>query len=587
MDRDQLLRVAAAFEALQALFVEMAGPAPNPAPEPPAPPPSPVPEPPPAPSPEPSPPPAPSPEPPALPNVRVALSGEVVGTATLRGAVPHESRNGWTSYRHPVGSVVVWFWLRHEGGEQDYVVRVEPGQTGLHLRYEVADDTGIRVSGEADFGAYSGLPLSWPLRASGGETPLPAPKPLAWPLVPPYKVTVAESLLASLPQTYTAGMQGLYPGAIGTTGYHQSIGPLPGWDAAYLASRDARALRAVIVQALAAGRYPLFHRDPETHGVFSFEKYPLHTLDSGKGSYQGSAIINMPKAAGVLAPGWKVSHHPSVGYLAAQVTGWPFLADVTSFAAVTNHLINQIAPRQGSKGILRTDAGANTTRGTAWGLRTLRQAAMLFGSDSQYARAYANNADYYHALYAANPAANPLGFVATYSDYTATEADDEVHTAWWMDDFLTAEVANGSATWPENAKLREFALWKARAIVGRLGDPSDLSAYPYMDAAQYAAPMAAGDLKTQRWYGSFAELWDATTNGLLSRTDAGLLRGTGSASPTSATGYWANLLPAITGARLIGAPGAEASWQRLSGAANFRGITNGFGVAPVWAVMVD
>jgi hypothetical protein len=583
MTRDQLLRVAAAFEALQALFVEMAGPAPNPAPEPPAPPPSPVPGPPPAPSPEPSPPPAPSPEPPALPNVRVALSGEVVGTATLRGAVPHESRNGWTSYRHPVGSVVVWFWLRHEGGEQDYVVRVEPGPVGQRLRYEVADDNGVRVSGEADFGAYSGLPLSWPLRVSGGETPLPPAPALAWPLVPPYKVTVAESLLAGLPQTYVAGMQGLFPAAIGTTGYHQSIGPLPGWEAAYLASGDHRALRTVIVHALAAGRYPIFHRDPETQGVFRFDRWPLHTLDGGRGRYEGQTIINMPTGSGVIAPAWKHSHAPSLGYLAAKLTGWPFFAEVTAFAAVTAHLKNQPAPREGARGILRTDSGANAPRGAAWGLRTLRQAAVLFGSDSQFAKLYMNNVDYYHTTYAANQAANPLGFVHPYSDYTGD--DGEVHGAWWMDDFFSAEVANGSAQWPENMKLRELAHWKARSVIGRLGDPADQLAYPYMDAAQYAAPMAAGDLKTQRWYGSFAELWDATTNGLLSRTDTGLLRGSGSGAPTSSTGYWANLLPAITGARLIGAPGAEQAWKRLSGAKNFDLITKGFPTAPVWAVI--
>jgi hypothetical protein len=148
-------------------------------------------------------------------------------------------------------------------------------------------------------------------------------------------------------------------------------------------------------------------------------------------------------------------------------------------------------------------------------------------------------------------------------------------------------VANGSAQWPENMKLRELAHWKARSVIGRLGDPADQLAYPYMDAAQYAAPVSRGTLAAQVWFDSFADLWAATTNGALLRTDTGLLRGGGSGAPNNSTGYWANLFPAITYARLIGAPGAEAAWQRMSKAQNFGGITKGFGNAPVWAVMVD
>ena len=54
----------------------------------------------------------------------------------------------------------------------------------------------------------------------------------------------------------------------------------------------------------------------------------------------------------------------------------------------------------------------------------------------------------------------------------------------------------------------------------------------------------------------------------------------------AASGYWGNLLPAISYAVDHGAPGAPAAWGRLIGASNWVVLrSSGFGNTPIWGVV--
>ena len=109
------------------------------------------------------------------------------------------------------------------------------------------------------------------------------------------------------------------------------------------------------------------------------------------------------------------------------------------FAGTLQYLKQGDLTRQKSKGILQTNAGANTTRGVGWGLRSYSHAEMATPDRSPLKSEFTNvineNINYYYNEYIAR-ANNPQGFAAPYSDYTA--GDGVYMHSTWMEDFLTA-----------------------------------------------------------------------------------------------------------------------------------------------------
>jgi len=562
--------IAAAEEAIRAANAPAPAPVPDPVPAPPAPTPEPSP-PPPTPKPSPAPPPPPAPD-------SVVLSFAPHGAASLADATLHRQHApGHATYRKPLtDQLVAWFEVHGEDVlawvENGYLLK--PGKAAATGRLALVIGGGERTAHDITLQPHCRAAL-WPQRISGGEAPLTV-RDVAWPLVPPVNVTVSEAVLARLPQQYVPLMQAGYPSAMGTAGYHSSIGLLPEWDMAYLASRDPRALRAVVLHALAAGRYGIHYRDETTGEQPAFATYP-HL------SSEASSKNQLIRGGGA---GWRISHHPSVGYLAHLLTGWEFFADHVLAAATYNHFAQVDHVRGFARGLLWTHVGANTTRGAGWALRTLMQAALVSGPDSQYTQALRENVDAYHTQYVAQPN-NPQGFVRPYSDYTAS-GDGEYHEAIWMQDFVTAAMCWMAANAPGDPKLRALAVWKSRSIVGRFGDPADPTAFPYMDAAQYEMTVAPSDSPNfvtgaGPWYSTWGDLWAAASRGRWTRTDSGL-RGTSAAAPTEATGYWGIASCALAMAHQAGMPGAEAAVRRFRGAANFASLAAAFSAYPVWAV---
>jgi hypothetical protein len=559
----------------------------------------------------------------------IAASG--FGTVTWSGTdfdapfltwISGDQMSSWI-YRKPVGSdphLVGWMEVRlYAGGAVEVLPWVEngylrvPGPTDKNATYTFSLGGSQRFSQAFDLLNHERTVLA---SGSGftywlGTNPQVVPRHdvaylQASTLVPAYTgVTSSGSPLWSrITQAYTPLGQADYPSNMGATGYHPSIGPIPEWDVAYLTSGgDPRAYRGVIVDAMSAGRYGIHFRDETTQRPPRFTSYPDLVLDGSCGvDDQGASSAGdyTPTATGPTPPRWHTSHHPSIGYMAYLITGMFYFMEEIEFSATAGYLKQNSGPpyanRQGSKGLLLTNAGANTTRGAAWSLRTLIQAAVATPDadilHAEYTTSFEENVNYYYGLYIAISTNDPQGVCAPYLDYTPGVAP-YMHSIW-MEDFLTFAFGYGqdlmSLSAAGQSKLSAFMAWKYQSVVSRFGGGASTE-YCYRDAATYT--MAVSPSPTTRWdgtdpasawYQNWGQIYTATT-GHANDCDTGTdLRGTSGASPTSFDGYWGNLLPALAYAVEHGAAGAVGAYARFTGASNYATGAASLNDTPVWGV---
>jgi len=514
-------------------------------------------------------------------------------------------------YRKPVGSdahLVAWMELRcYKSGavealvwlENGYLRVANPGARSGTVTLTVAGSQ--RYSGAVTLANHQRMVVAqgtrWTHWLDGRQAVIPQHDVaylMQTRLVPNYRARTASTsaLFARLPGRYTPLDQGSYPTAMGSGGYDPSIGLLPEWDVAYCStSADARAYLAVMINACCAGRYGTHFRDETTHRPMRLSSYPTLTVGDGAGiSSAGSSSTNSvtPTASGAVPPTYASSHHPSMGYMAYLLSGWHYFAEECQFVATLNYLKQQDVSRQGSKGLLLSEVGANTTRGAAWAWRTLGQAVCVSPDDDpvrvDLAASLDANVAYYHQRYVAT-SNNPLGLVAPYSNYNAPASP--YTSAIWMDDFFTAAAAyvRDLGVAADTTRYDAFLVWKFRSVIGRLGaGGADEFAYPY--AAQYTvnyAPSALANFANGSgpWYAD----WGQVARAMAIPTAAAAGAALDSGYPTDATSYWGNLMAALCMAVDHGAAGSAAAWQRVSTASNFSVVAATLNDAPVWGLV--
>jgi hypothetical protein len=415
-------------------------------------------------------------------------------------------------------------------------------------------------------------------------------------LVPNYRgsTSASSSLFSRLPSSYTPLAQASYQTDMPAPGYQPAIGLLPEWDVAYLTSAgDPRSYRGVLISGYAAGRYGTHYRDEKTNRPLLMSSYPnlvLNGSNAGMSNTGASETNNYtPANGGNGPPTYDAAHHPSMGYMAYLLSGWNYYLEETQLLATTNYLRQNTSTRQSAKGIFESSAGTDITRGAAWSIRTLAQAATLTPDADTALRAQLvasldANINYYHGRYVAQ-ANNPLGLVQPYDHYGSS---DPWQGAVWMDDFFTASFGYLKEMQPYSAtmqtKLDQFLAWKYRSVVGRLGG-SGSGEFSYRYAAQYTVPYAPTNSAnfgngTGPWYGSWGEV--ARAMSLPTAGNAGEPLESG--YPTEPTAYWGNLMPALSYAVDQGAAGAAAAWTRVTSASNFPTQAAGYNDNPVWGV---
>ena len=523
------------------------------------------------------------------------------------------------TYRKPLGSdahLVAWLEVRaYKGGRVEVMPWIENG----YLR--VAGSTA--KSGTATFTLGGTQRFSQSLNllnhqravlASGstlthwyGGDPQVTPRHntaylIGTKMVPNYRgVTPAGSALFNqLASSYTPLGQADYETDMSGTGYAAGIGLLPLWDASYFSSGgDPRSLKAVLINAYAAGRYGIHYRDETTNRPLAFSSYPGLVMGDGSnvnnvGSASGTGEFT-PAASGANPPLYDSPHHPSMGYTAYMLTGWNYFLEELQFLATANFLKQGNSTRGGSKGIFQSQAGSNIPRGAAWGIRSLAQAADVTPDadalHTEFVNSLNENVLHYHGRYVATPN-NPLGVVQPYDHLNDATAGNPWQAHIWQDDFVTMSFGylkdQQLISAANQTKFDQFLAWKYKAIVGRM-DTGLSGTFNYRRAVGYSmffAPRndANWDSGVGPWYAN----WGAAASAMgIEGADGGtsLLGSSGSDPGSMEYGYWGNIQPALSYAVDHGAAGAAAAWDRLTSASNYATNASHFNDIPIWGVM--
>ncbi len=543
-----------------------------------------------------------------------------LGTANFAAAEWNAPSMTWVTgpqmsswiYRKPVGTdphLVAWLEVRlYAGGAVEILPWIENGYLKVAGACSKSATFTFAINGAQRFGRTIDLPahcrtplidgseVSYWLGVNPGVVVKHDTDYLqATGVVPSYRASVspAAPAVVGLPTRYAPLQQGSFPGAMGTAGYHPSIGLLPEWDVLYLTSSADAPYKAVQFNAYSAGRYGLHFRDEATNRPIRFSQWPNLCMSDGNGVTGIGGSVTGEETTSSTGPAfpatWASSHHPSVGFMAYLLTGrWYFMEEV-QFVATALYLKQHSGYRQGSAGVLLSNSGSNTERGMAWGIRTLFQAACITPDDDVLANDFLSslraNVGYLHARYVARPH-NPYGWITPYADYTG--GDGVYMGAAWMQDFITAAFGYGLAMdlripSGDASKLAQFFAWKAKSIVGRFGG-TGADEYLYRDAATYTiaiAPTDSPDFEngTGPWFPNWGSLYAATYRTSPGPHIEGDLRG---AYFPGATAYWGNLMPALTYAVQHNVPGASAAYARLTSASNWHLFEEEVNGSPVW-----
>ena len=337
--------------------------------------------------------------------ITASIAAGAFGTVTWAAADWDAPFQAWVSgpqmsswiYRKPVGSdahLVAWLEVRlFAGGAVEVLPWIENGFLRVAGPTSKAATYGFLLGGTPRFSAAIDLPnhCRTPLVSGAalsywlGVDPQVTVKHdtaymQATGLVPSYRATVPADAAAvkGLVTSYTPLQVGNHSPGMGMAGYHASIGLLPEWDVLYLTSTSPSAYSGLIVNAYGAGRYGIHFRDETTQRPLRFSSYPNLVVGEGSNISDSGASTTesyTPTATGTVPAKWTLTHHPSLGFMAYLVTGRWYFMEETQFVATLNYLKNSNAPRLNAQGIFQSSAGANTTRGAAWAIRSLAQAA--------------------------------------------------------------------------------------------------------------------------------------------------------------------------------------------------------------------
>lgn len=500
-------------------------------------------------------------------------------------------------YRAGVGNdptLQVWFYVRlYKSGRMWVQAVVENGYLDVTTANKVLANPSVTVGNAVVYSANSLTQYahtSWTAEGwIGGDpqiTPIINTAYLeSTGLVPNYlNQTPDGSALDALYQTYVPYQNGGWTASMGQTGYQDQIGILPKWDALYVTSGgDARAYRSVLANAKALSSYPIIWNDSQTNLPTMPSNRPNWTV---YGNNQGGGTNY---TAGSLV--WEVAHHGSGGYLAYLLTGNYYYLGIMEQQAATVYLMStsgNVYYPASAPGTGRIITGQ--TRGLAWSTRTIGQlAAMGPSSDAivgDYNKLLATQANRWTNVIQ-TPGLNPLGFLYAYQSYSNTA---EVEAPWQQNFWVQVYgFLSDLQPFPNMAAWNGVRDHLFLIPVGMLG-PGGSSNYCFTRASTYNIQIGATlNPDPTTWYTSWG-VADSATVAYNQGTDTSCgntLLGTSGGQPQSASsGYWGNLMPAISYAVNDGAAGAAAAWARLTGATNWSAVlASGFNDAPQWGIV--
>lgn len=409
-------------------------------------------------------------------------------------------------------------------------------------------------------------------------------------------------------------------------GYHAGIGPIPEWDVHYLTSgADQRAWKAVIANAMGYGRYGVHFRDETTLRPVNPADVVNKTLSqtgavayasggtsrsvygiSDVGANQYGDSEKLPAAAGydmgdgsyLLPEVWAQTHHPSAGFMAYLLTGQEFFLELNQFVAGTCFLRQNNLSRNYGSGYQLTHV--ETTRGAAWALRSIFQAATISVDGTAIQTGFAGIAQNNIASYLANYVTSPCGsFGATrpYSNFNTNPAVAQYRVNGWELDFSVCAWGYGLKMKPPVGatplvNMASFFTWHAQWVVHRLGALSNAATYGFNAAARGNSICTAPSYTDAPWVGNVGP-WYATPGEVFQDTHAasnstngtntiGAFDSNNGTFP-DATSYWGNMQSALAFAVEHGVAGAWDGYLRMVRASNWSGFDTSTNTYPVWS----
>ncbi|TPG52367.1 hypothetical protein EAH89_18450 [Roseomonas nepalensis] len=260
-------------------------------------------------------------------------------------------------------------------------------------------------------------------------------------------------------------------------GGRDDIGPATQSQAAWLISGDRRAAVYAMGQAEAAGVIPWHHWDPqgaEGGSWLDTRRWPRLWTDPRGGRPPGGLMQRVPEATGWTP---ESAHQPDLSFVPFILTGRRAFLDHLQSQAAWNVMCTWPDPRGGADANM---VRFNQTRGTAWAIRQLHEAAWI-GPDGDPQRPYfqrceANNWAYLRSQIPTWRQAQGEAF-----GWVPSDIDPPFEVKPWAQDYLVSTAA--AAARKGNADARAVLEFMSNFSVGRFlaGDrgfnPRDGAAY--------------------------------------------------------------------------------------------------------------
>lgn len=366
------------------------------------------------------------------------------------------------------------------------------------------------------------------------------------------------------------GNAGLAMG-MGMTGGRPDIAPETAADAAWLISQDPRAQAYAIAQADASGTIPWHYYDVAHGHDLSLDDYPKIWTDA-RGAYRGPGggltqqmwpfdskanfIVAFSKCE-CFTLDW--AHQPNTDYVPYLLTGSRYYLDMLIDQAAWNLVGFTPSPDRVAKGIIWT-VGWGQTRGNAWAMRTLDDAAYIVPDKHPLH-------DYFHRM-----RDNNYHFIQEHLDeWTKDEGEAYGYffafvgksgmQAPWQEDFLG--VAIGQAATQGYEPAREVYKWAAHFLVNRfLSADRGFDPHDGVNYQIYISPPGFQDTDPKRFYKTWAEMGQADNNDKAIATHGHWTNFTFGQSQQEALADLATII------NTVGYPGADKAYDWLKGAAS-------------------
>ena len=273
-----------------------------------------------------------------------------------------------------------------------------------------------------------------------------------------------------------------------------------------------------------------------------------------------------------------------MAYLPYLVTGDYYYLEELQFWGMWNVFSSNPGYRDTSSGLVMSDQ----TRGQAWSLRTLGEAAYISPDKDSLKSAFNNilnaNLDWYNANYTNSPSANKLGVIV--NGYALSYSNQNA-VAPWQDDFFTSAI--GHLTELGFAKAQPLLAWKAQFPVQRMVGTGAC----WIDAAEYT--MLVRSSNSSPYYSSMADVYLANHGAdvlglgcnsslmvtLLGQLDGELMKiGQMTGYSDSAIGYPSNMQPALAYSANLNSAG-RAAWTQFMA----RTVKPNYGYGPQFAIV--